>query len=209
MNKGITPIAPTQSRPYYVGSVVPTAKYDVPLYTYKPEATGRVVNIGSVAIPNRNFYIPVAPITPFIPIQIHPETKEKPENSEDKKIVEQLEPIKCSLDKPMQEQFTQEQLIQEQHVQESVLSTLELESAVVTYYPIRNIDPKNLSMDDQYFLNMEKENKIKKCPNCGIYIEKTDGCNYIKCRCQIQFCWLCGLIKYIPNGCNDKSHNSH
>ena len=51
--------------------------------------------------------------------------------------------------------------------------------------------------------------KIKYCPGCGIFVEKIDGCNYLKCFCNTEFCWICNKIKYKENGCNEKEHNSH
>ena len=43
--------------------------------------------------------------------------------------------------------------------------------------------------------NMEEFSKkrfIKKCPNCGIWTEKNEGCNHITCiECNHQWCWLC------------------
>ena len=32
---------------------------------------------------------------------------------------------------------------------------------------------------------------IKKCPKCKVDIEKTGGCNRMRCRCGHAFCWLC------------------
>jgi RNA recognition motif-containing protein len=32
---------------------------------------------------------------------------------------------------------------------------------------------------------------VKKCPDCGIFIEKVDGCNHIHCRCGGHVCWIC------------------
>src|SRR6266550_1224045 len=31
----------------------------------------------------------------------------------------------------------------------------------------------------------------KKCPVCQVWIQKTDGCNHVKCRCGAHICWLC------------------
>lgn len=33
----------------------------------------------------------------------------------------------------------------------------------------------------------------KECPGCGLHIEKSSGCNHMKCtHCDTAFCWLCG-----------------
>jgi len=35
----------------------------------------------------------------------------------------------------------------------------------------------------------------KKCPGCGFYIERSQGCNHMTCRhpnCGAEFCWMCG-----------------
>ena len=37
--------------------------------------------------------------------------------------------------------------------------------------------------------------KAKPCPQCGMAVSKSGGCNQIKCPgCQVSFCWICGQI---------------
>ena len=37
-----------------------------------------------------------------------------------------------------------------------------------------------------------KKKFIKKCPNCGCWTEKNEGCNHMTCiECNYQWCWLC------------------
>lgn len=48
------------------------------------------------------------------------------------------------------------------------------------------------SKDDDKFLNLVKSRKFKQCPQCKYWIEKTQGCNSMACRCGIVFCYGCG-----------------
>jgi len=37
-----------------------------------------------------------------------------------------------------------------------------------------------------------KSKNTKQCPNCKVYIQKTDGCSHMTCtKCSYQFCWIC------------------
>jgi len=33
--------------------------------------------------------------------------------------------------------------------------------------------------------------KYKKCPKCGVFMERTAGCNHITCKCGHQWCFMC------------------
>jgi len=48
---------------------------------------------------------------------------------------------------------------------------------------------------------------VKKCPDCGILIEKIDGCNHIHCRCGGHVCWICA--KTFNNGIYDHLNAVH
>ena len=37
-----------------------------------------------------------------------------------------------------------------------------------------------------------KKNDYQKCPNCSIWVEKKEGCQYIDCKCGTAFCYKCG-----------------
>ena len=39
-----------------------------------------------------------------------------------------------------------------------------------------------------------KESKAMKCPKCKFYVEKTEGCNHMTCKCSTEFCYLCGIV---------------
>ena len=48
---------------------------------------------------------------------------------------------------------------------------------------------------------------VKKCPDCGIFIEKIDGCNHIHCRCGSHVCWICA--EAFNNGIYDHLNAVH
>ncbi|XP_028119628.1 probable E3 ubiquitin-protein ligase ARI3 isoform X1 [Camellia sinensis] len=50
---------------------------------------------------------------------------------------------------------------------------------------------------------LAKKKSWRKCPECEIYVEKTEGCSHITCRCGHEFCYRCGLkwVKF-HSGCN-------
>ncbi|KAF8345642.1 hypothetical protein F5887DRAFT_1282564 [Amanita rubescens] len=31
----------------------------------------------------------------------------------------------------------------------------------------------------------------KHCPRCRVFVQKTEGCNHMECRCGVHFCWIC------------------
>merc|ERR1712110_802739 len=40
----------------------------------------------------------------------------------------------------------------------------------------------------------EKGDLVKECPGCHAHVEKNEGCNHMTCRCDTEWCWLCGEI---------------
>lgn len=38
---------------------------------------------------------------------------------------------------------------------------------------------------------LARELGYKKCPSCSVWIEKTEGCNHMSCRCGAHICWVC------------------
>ena len=51
------------------------------------------------------------------------------------------------------------------------------------------------SCDEELYKDFKiwKKNKIvKQCPNCGIWVQKIDGCNHVTCSiCKYDFCFVC------------------
>eukprot|EP00798_Chlamydomonas_sp_ICE-L_P025231 gene25231-10877_t len=48
------------------------------------------------------------------------------------------------------------------------------------------------SSEEAEVLNMAKEMLWKQCPACKLYIERTVGCNHMRCRCGVEFGYRCG-----------------
>jgi hypothetical protein len=57
--------------------------------------------------------------------------------------------------------------------------------------------PCNLPPDEASADLIAKTTKI--CPGCRNPVHKIEGCNHIKCRCGVEFCYLCGLEYNIDN----------
>ena len=62
-------------------------------------------------------------------------------------------------------------------------------------------DTKDVKKCDDKFLKFVRGKNYKICPVCGVWVEKTQGCNNMKCRCGNHFCYKCG--KVIPKHIHD------
>ncbi|XP_075641132.1 E3 ubiquitin-protein ligase HEL1 [Castanea sativa] len=46
--------------------------------------------------------------------------------------------------------------------------------------------------EDIMLLNLAQNKSWSRCPSCRFYVDKNQGCMFIKCRCGIEFCYRCG-----------------
>lgn len=70
------------------------------------------------------------------------------------------------------------------------------------------LHPKKQKKKNIAIITSNEECNIKNCVGCNHPIEKTGGCNFIKCKiCKTEWCWICHREKKIE--CNEQSHNSH
>ncbi|KAJ9178878.1 hypothetical protein P3X46_010725 [Hevea brasiliensis] len=45
---------------------------------------------------------------------------------------------------------------------------------------------------DLMVMELARDKKWRRCPQCKFFVEKTEGCLRIPCRCSFQFCYACG-----------------
>ncbi|KAI4335153.1 hypothetical protein L6164_013825 [Bauhinia variegata] len=49
-------------------------------------------------------------------------------------------------------------------------------------------------MEDILLMELAHNKKWRRCPKCKFYVEKSEGCMYMKCRCGVAFCYSCGTL---------------
>ncbi|XP_043694509.1 probable E3 ubiquitin-protein ligase RNF217 [Telopea speciosissima] len=58
--------------------------------------------------------------------------------------------------------------------------------------------------NDFLFGELVERNKWRRCPGCKYHVERNEGCQNIKCRCGVLFCYTCGKVK---NACECNRRN--
>ena len=51
-----------------------------------------------------------------------------------------------------------------------------------------------LDDNDEKFITYVQGSKFKQCPHCNFWVERTQGCDHMKCRCGKDFCYKCGGV---------------
>ncbi|KAI6704348.1 hypothetical protein NL676_007310 [Syzygium grande] len=64
--------------------------------------------------------------------------------------------------------------------------------AGVSCEEFRSLNEDERGSEDLIVRELAKEKKWGRCPKCKFYVERTEGCAHITCRCQVQFCYGCG-----------------
>ncbi|MCL7046319.1 hypothetical protein MKW94_001494 [Papaver nudicaule] len=57
-----------------------------------------------------------------------------------------------------------------------------------------------VDINDVLFIKNVKHNKWVRCPSCSHYVERSQGCRFIRCRCKTEFCYDCGEQACICKG---------
>jgi hypothetical protein len=55
--------------------------------------------------------------------------------------------------------------------------------------------------EDRSFLRHAGRSGLQRCPKCRFWVEKSEGCNAVLCRCGTTFCWRCGGDVNSDSGC--------
>lgn len=68
------------------------------------------------------------------------------------------------------------------------------------------LNAKKKGKEDNMAEALAKKKMWRKCPRCKFFVEKTEGCLHITCRCKYEFCYRCGS-KWSSShgGCRPKS----
>ena len=56
----------------------------------------------------------------------------------------------------------------------------------------QTLDP---TAEEECFERFVKKMNFKKCPKCGVWVEKEWGCDHMSCKCGYAFCYNCGKSK--------------
>lgn len=50
---------------------------------------------------------------------------------------------------------------------------------------------QRIDLDFNKFVECIRKHELKKCPKCQSWVEKSEGCNHMVCRCRHEFCYRC------------------
>ncbi|CAI9097346.1 OLC1v1033746C1 [Oldenlandia corymbosa var. corymbosa] len=57
-------------------------------------------------------------------------------------------------------------------------------------------------MGDILLMNLAKDKNWQRCPSCRIFVQKSAGCLFMKCRCGSRFCYKCGSHTPVDHRCS-------
>lgn len=75
------------------------------------------------------------------------------------------------------------------------------------HYEMTCDEYKSYTVNDEIFFEAAEGFSYKQCPKCHFWVEKTQGCNHMTCRCSFQFCYVCGGV-YKNCECNGHKNTS-
>lgn len=57
--------------------------------------------------------------------------------------------------------------------------------------------------EDIMLKKLAESQRWKRCPKCSFYVQKVDGCAFVKCRCRAEFCYRCGAEAKVSHYCQN------
>ncbi|KAJ8755487.1 hypothetical protein K2173_019285 [Erythroxylum novogranatense] len=57
---------------------------------------------------------------------------------------------------------------------------------------VKSLNKDDREREDLMLIQLAKNQKWSRCPNCKFHVERTEGCPHITCRCKFEFCYGCG-----------------
>ncbi|GLC42598.1 hypothetical protein PLESTF_000735500 [Pleodorina starrii] len=64
------------------------------------------------------------------------------------------------------------------------------------------------SAEDAAMLQLSERQQWKRCPACKLVVERSEGCNHMKCRCGCDFCYGCGKPYKDTSPTPDNAHGT-
>ena len=69
------------------------------------------------------------------------------------------------------------------------------------YFTYVSLSTEVIALKSLIFQNMIKNGEAMYCPNenCGLIVQKKDGCDWIRCSCRTEICWVTKKPRRGPN----------
>ncbi|KAG2440131.1 hypothetical protein HXX76_004244 [Chlamydomonas incerta] len=64
------------------------------------------------------------------------------------------------------------------------------------------------SAEDAAMLVLSAQHRWRQCPQCQLMVERSEGCNHMKCRCACDFCYACGKKYKSDKPTDDNVHGT-
>ncbi|QHO22747.1 hypothetical protein S83_037902 [Arachis hypogaea] len=71
----------------------------------------------------------------------------------------------------------------------------------IKYGEFMSLNENEREKEDLMVMNLAKDKRWRRCSKCRFYVEKSQGCSHISCRCGHQFCYACGKPWNQYHGC--------
>lgn len=66
----------------------------------------------------------------------------------------------------------------------------------------QNLDKEERLQEDLMLMALAKKSQWQRCPRCKFFVEKRDGCMFVRCRCGFAFCYGCATEMKMDHYCS-------